>query len=92
MNKTDFIERIAEDAGISKTDAGNALNAVLDNIVVTLKNGDRVVLPGFGTFETSNRAARTGRNPQTGEVIQIEAARVAKFKAGKALRDAIKED
>ena len=90
MNKGDLIEAIAKGADLSKADAGRALDATLDAITKTLKKGDKVTLPGFGTFSTSKRAARTGRNPATGETIKIKAKKTAKFKAGSALADAVK--
>lgn len=85
MNKGELIDAIAKDAGLTKVDAGNALNAFVSNISKSLKKGNNVQLIGFGTFSISNRAARTGRNPQTGATIKIAAKKVAKFKAGKAL-------
>ena len=89
MNKGDLINQIAEDAGLSKAQAGTALNSVLDSITKTLKKGDKVTLVGFGTFSTSKRAARTGRNPQTGATIKIKAKNVVKFKPGKELSSAV---
>ena len=89
MNKANLVNKIAEDAGLSKQDAANALNAVLDAVSSTLKKGDKVTLVGFGTFSISKRAARTGRNPQTGAAIQIAAKNVVKFKPGKDLSDAV---
>lgn len=89
MNKGDLINKIAEDAGITKGQAEDALTAVLDGITSALKSDDSVTLVGFGTFSVSKRDARTGRNPQTGETIQIAAKNVAKFKPGKKLADAI---
>ncbi|UTF60572.1 nucleoid-associated protein HU-beta [Gilvimarinus sp. DA14] len=89
MNKTELIEAIAASADISKAAAGRALDAVVDGITDSLKKGDQVVLVGFGTFSVKERAARTGRNPQTGAEIQIAAAKVPSFKAGKALKDAV---
>ena len=83
MNKAELIDHIAETAGISKTQANAAMDAFTGGIVSALQGGDRVTLVGFGTFSVSDRAARTGRNPQTGEVIKIKARRVPKFKAGK---------
>lgn len=88
MNKTQLIDEIAESADISKAAAGRALDAVTDSITDALKKGDQVALVGFGTFSVRERAARTGRNPQTGDTIQIAAAKVPAFKAGKALKDA----
>lgn len=89
MNKTELIEAIAASADISKAAAGRALDAMVDSVSGALKKGDQVVLVGFGTFSVKERAARTGRNPQTGAEIQIAAAKVPSFKAGKALKDAV---
>ena len=89
MNKTELIDAIAASADIPKAAAGRALDAVVDSITGALKSGDSVALVGFGTFGVKDRAARTGRNPQTGAAIQIPAARVPGFKAGKALKDAV---
>ncbi len=85
MNKADLVAKIAEDAGISKTQANDALDAFTGAITKTLKGGGKVTLVGFGTFTVSKRAARTGRNPQTGAAIKIKAKKVARFKAGKEL-------
>ena len=85
MNKAELIEKLSASAGISKKDAGGALDAFTDAITKTLKKGDKLTLVGFGTFSVSKRAARTGRNPQTGATIKIKAKKVAKFKAGKGL-------
>ena len=89
MNKSELIDRIADEADISKASAGRALDAALDAITDSLKQSDPVALVGFGTFTVRDRAARTGRNPQTGAAIQIAAARVPAFKPGKALKDAL---
>lgn len=89
MNKGDLINQIAADAGLSKAQAGAALNSVLDSVAKTLKKGDKVTLVGFGTFSVSERAARTGRNPQTGKEIKIAAKNVVKFKPGKELSAAV---
>lgn len=89
MNKTELIDRIAESADISKASAGRALDAALEAITDSLKQADPVALVGFGTFTVRERAARTGRNPQTGATIQIAAAKVPAFKPGKALKDAL---
>ncbi len=89
MNKQELIENIAVSADITKAAAGRALDSVIDSITDSLKGGDSVVLVGFGTFSVRQRAARTGRNPQTGAEIQIRAAKVPAFKAGKALKDAV---
>ncbi len=85
MNKAELIAQIAEDAGVTKTQANAALDSFVDTVTKTLKKGDKVTLVGFGTFSVSKRAARTGRNPQTGEAIKIKAKKVARFKAGKEL-------
>lgn len=89
MNKGQFIEAIAEKANLSKKDASAALEAVISTITEALKDGDKITLTGFGTFETRQRAARNGRNPHTGETIKIEAKVAPAFKPGKALKDAI---
>ncbi len=89
MNKSELIDSIAESADLSKASATRALDAALDGIVKALKSGDQVVLIGFGTFSVKDRAARTGRNPQTGAPIEIAAAKIPGFKAGKALKDAV---
>ena len=89
MNKTEFIAAVAEKAEISKKDSEKALKAFVDVVAEQLKAGDKVQLVGFGTFEVSERAAREGRNPQTGEAMQIAASKSPKFKAGKALKDAL---
>ena len=90
MNKTELIAEIAEKAGLSKKDSEAAVKAFIDAVSESLKKGDKVQLVGFGTFEVSERPARTGRNPQTGETIEIAASRTPKFKAGKALKDMFK--
>jgi len=89
VNKQELIENIAESADITKAAAGRALDSMIESVTGALKEGDSVVLVGFGTFTVRDRAARTGRNPQTGEEIQIAAAKVPAFKAGKALKDAV---
>ncbi|NRB46269.1 MAG: HU family DNA-binding protein [Saprospiraceae bacterium] len=89
MNKGDLISKVAEGAGVSKGQAEDALNAVLEGIGGALKGGDSVTLVGFGTFSISRREARSGRNPQTGETIQIAAKNVIKFKPGKKLSDSV---
>ena len=89
MNKTELIAAIAEKAEISKKDSEKALKAFVDVVTEQLKNDDKVQLVGFGTFAVSKRAAREGRNPQTGKTMKIEACKAPKFKAGKALKDAI---
>ncbi|MFN0315248.1 MAG: HU family DNA-binding protein [Burkholderiales bacterium] len=89
MNKQDLIEAIAKQADISKAAAGRALDAAIGSIRQSLKKGGMVTLVGFGTFHVGKRAARAGRNPQTGAAIKIKAAKVVKFRAGKALKDAV---
>ena len=89
MNKSDLINAIATDTGLTKKDSEKALNSVLDNISEALAKKDKVQLIGFGTFETRKRAARNGRNPQTGKDIKIPASTVPAFKAGKALKDKV---
>jgi DNA-binding protein HU-beta len=85
MNKAELITKIADDSGITKTQANSVLDSFVEAVTKTLKGGGKVTLVGFGTFSVSKRAARNGRNPQTGEVIKIKARRVARFKAGKEL-------
>ena len=87
MNKTELIAAVAEKAEISKKDAEKALKAFTDTVAQELKNGEKVQLVGFGTFEVSPREAREGRNPRTGETMKIAATKMPKFKAGKALKD-----
>jgi len=89
MNKADLVAKIAADNEISKAVAEGALNSVMDGVRDALKNGESVTLVGFGTFSVGKRAARTGRNPQTGKEIQIPAKNVVKFKAGKGLSEAV---
>ncbi len=89
MTKTELIDAIAEKAGLSKADASKALSATLESVTDALKAGEKVALIGFGTFSVSLRAARTGKNPQTGEAIAISASKAAKFKAGQKLKDAV---
>lgn len=89
MNKNELISAIAEETELSKKEVTSVINALTDIITETLKNDDKVQLVGFGTFETRKRAARTGRNPQTGKEIKIAASKVPAFKAGKVLKDAI---
>jgi DNA-binding protein HU-beta len=89
VNKSELIDAIAASADLSKASAGRALDAVVEAVTGALKSGDSVSLVGFGTFSVKERAARTGRNPQTGAEIQIAAAKVPSFKAGKALKDAV---
>ena len=89
MNRTEFVAAVAENAEISKKDAEKAVKASIDVVADELKKGEKVQLVGFGTFEVSTRAAREGRNPQTGETMKIAACKAPKFKAGKALKDAV---
>ena len=89
MNKSDLIDAIANSTGSNKAEAGRALEAVLSAITSTLQAGEKVTIPGFGTFEVRHRNARMGRNPQTGESIQIPASKRPKFTVGKALKDAV---
>jgi DNA-binding protein HU-beta len=89
MNKGDLIEAVASDADLSKADATRAVDAVINSITAALKAGQQVSLVGFGTFQVKARAARTGRNPRTGETIEIASSKVPGFKAGKALKDAV---
>ena len=89
MNKSDLVDAIADSAGLSKADAGRALDAFVDTVTSALKGGDGVSLVGFGTFSVRDPAARTARNPRTGETIQIKASKNPAFKAGKALKDAV---
>ena len=91
MNKTELIDHIAQEADISKAAAGRALDAVIGGVKGTLKKGGSVTLVGFGTFAVGKRTARTGRNPKTGESIEIAASRSAKFKPGKQLKDSLNE-
>ena len=89
MNKTELVSAIAHGAKVTKADAGRVLDCFMETIIHTLRRGDQIVLPGFGSFSTGNRSARVGRNPQTGATIQIKASRVAKFRAGKKLKEAV---
>lgn len=89
MNKNDLISSVAADSGLSKADATKAVDAVFDSIEKSLKSGNEVRLVGFGTFSVADRKASTGRNPRTGEAIQIKASKQPKFKAGKGLKDAV---
>ena len=89
VNKSQLVDQIATDADISKAAAGRALDSFIEAVTGALKDGDSVALVGFGTFSVRERAARSGRNPQTGETIQIAAANIPSFKAGKALKDAV---
>jgi len=90
MNKSELTESMADEAGLTKADAGRALDALIGSVSKALKKGDTVNLIGFGTFSVKKRAARTGRNPATGETIKIKASKTPSFKAGKAFKDAIK--
>lgn len=89
MNKSELVDEIAASADISKAAAGRALDSIIESIAGALKQGDQVALVGFGTFMVKERAARTGRNPQTGAPIEIAAAKIPSFKAGKALKEAV---
>lgn len=89
MNKSELIDAVAETADLSKASATRALDSIVDTVTASLQKGEPVVLVGFGTFQVKDRAARTGRNPQTGAPIEIKAAKVPSFKAGKALKDAL---
>lgn len=89
MNKAELIDLVADTAGLNKAEAGRAVEAVFDGISDSLQKGDSVTLVGFGTFSVSQSAARTGRNPRTGETIHIPALNKPKFKAGKGLKDAL---
>jgi nucleoid DNA-binding protein len=91
MTKTELIEKIASGAGLSKADAGRAFDATLESIKAALKKGQKVTIVGFGTFSVTKRKARKGRNPRTGQVINIPAAKTPKFTAGKTLKDAVKK-
>jgi DNA-binding protein HU-beta len=90
MNKSDLIDSVSANSGLSKADAQRALDATIESISQALKKGDSVSLVGFGTFSVKTRAARTGRNPATGETIKIKASKTPSFKAGKGFKDAIK--
>ena len=89
MNKSELVDAIASGSGLTKLDASKVLEVFMTTVTDALKSGDQVVIPGFGSFSTGNRSARTGRNPQTGMAIEIKASRVAKFKAGKNLKEAV---
>lgn len=89
MNKSELVDKVASEAKLTKADAGRAVDAMLQSIGKALKKGDSVSLVGFGTFTVRQRAARTGRNPQTGEQIKIKASKVPAFKAGKQLKDSV---
>ncbi|HAG69462.1 MAG TPA: HU family DNA-binding protein [Lachnospiraceae bacterium] len=89
MNKTELVAAMAEETGLSKKDSEKALKAFTDIVAAELKKGEKIQLVGFGTFEVAERAAREGRNPQTGDVMKIKASKAPKFKAGKALKDSV---
>jgi len=89
VNKNELVAAVADSADISKADAGKAVDSVFDAVSNALKGGDEVRIVGFGTFSVASRAASTGRNPRTGEAIQIKASKQPKFKAGKGLKDAV---
>ena len=89
MTKTEFVAKIAEKTGSTKVDAEKAVQAFLETVTDVLKAGDKVAFAGFGSFEVTERSAREGRNPQTGETMQIKASKAPKFKAGKTLKDAV---
>ena len=89
MTKAELVTMVAEKADLTKKDAEKAISAVVDSISETLAKGEKIQLVGFGTFEVAERAARTGKNPQTGEAIKIPASKAPKFKAGKALKDVV---
>ena len=90
MTKSEFVDKVADEAGLSKKDAGNALDAVLGTIEGALKSGDEVSFTGFGKFHVASRGAREGRNPRTGESMQIAASKVPRFTAGSSLKKAVK--
>ncbi len=89
MTKAEFVAKVAEKAELKKVEAEKAVNAFLETVSEALKSGDKIVFTGFGSFEVTERAAKEGRNPSTGEKLQIKAAKVPKFKAGKGLKDAV---
>lgn len=89
MNKTELVKKIAADAGLTQKQAAAALDTVIAAVIDTVAEGGKVTLPGFGTFEIRERAARTGRNPRTGEAVEIAAAKAPAFKAGKAFKDKV---
>jgi DNA-binding protein HU-beta len=91
-NKADLIDKVASKSGLTKKDATAAVESLFDTVTETLSEGERVQIIGFGSFEVRDRAARKGRNPQTGEEIEIPATKVPAFKAGKGLKDAVKEN
>ncbi len=89
MNKTELIEAVATAAGLTKTDSDKAVNALIETVQATVRGGDKVTIPGFGTFSVSDRKARTGRNPQTGAAIKIAASKAPKFSAGSGFKAAV---
>ena len=89
MNKNEMIAAVAEKTGVSKAKADLAVNTILDTVQETLRKGDKVQIPGFGTFEVKERAARTGRNPKTGDIIEITACKTPSFRPGKMLKEAV---
>ncbi len=89
ITKAELLDRVADEAGVTKSQAESVLNAFFETCTTAARSGDKVAWPGFGSFSGSARAARTGRNPRTGEALDIKAARLPKFRAGKALKDAI---
>jgi DNA-binding protein HU-beta len=89
MTKSEFVAKVADKAKLKKVDAEKAVNAFLETVSETLKSGEKIIFTGFGSFEVTDRAAKEGRNPKTGEKMQIKASKAARFKAGKALRDAL---
>lgn len=91
MNKSELVDAIATGSGVTKAAASKMLEVLIHNVISELKDGGQVVLPGFGSFSTDLRSARTGRNPQTGNVIEIKAKRVPKFRAGKSLKEAVEQ-
>ena len=91
MNKTELIEAIATAAGLTKSDSDKAVNALIEIVETTVRGGDKVTIPGFGTFSVSDRKARTGRNPQTGEAIKIAASKAPKFTAGSGFKAKVNE-
>ncbi len=92
MNKSELVEALANGSEITKADASKVLDVLIKTVTNALKSGDDVVIPGFGSFSVGLRSARTGRNPQTGAAIEIKASRVAKFKAGKSLKEAVQSN
>ncbi len=90
MNKSELVEKVADKAGLSKADAERAVNALIDSVQSAVASGDKVTVPGFGSWSATTRAARTGRNPRTGEPVQIAASKGVKFSAGAAFKSAVK--